>query len=237
MASCSVPAEKTILPMWPEPPFRSSSVGSDLAFMACTPCVSRSTSPSGSSTEVQKNCRPPISAAPSISTPRLPPSLRTFFSLAFLAASGSSAFLSSLAGAFSSLPLPPFSFLPPFCGACSFPAAPPPAPPPAAKSLAAARAASSFEGSAAWPWALLALPPPLPSIAARILSDHSFAETLPSRALGTAQRTASLPPALLRRQTALLSHFFCSESMAKLRAFASSRLPASTTATCMSPAA
>mmetsp|Transcript_73343 Transcript_73343/g.212436 ORF Transcript_73343/g.212436 Transcript_73343/m.212436 type:complete len:254 (+) Transcript_73343:293-1054(+) len=87
MASCDNPAEKTILPIWPEPPLRSSSLGSDLAFMAFTDSTNKVTSPSGSSTEVQKNCKPPMSAAPSISTPRLPPSLITFFNF-FAGSSG-----------------------------------------------------------------------------------------------------------------------------------------------------
>mmetsp|Transcript_54468 Transcript_54468/g.177051 ORF Transcript_54468/g.177051 Transcript_54468/m.177051 type:complete len:218 (-) Transcript_54468:486-1139(-) len=90
MASCSTPAEKTILPTWPEPPLRSSSVGSDFSFIPLTECRSSSMSPSGSSTDVQKNCRPPMSAAPSISTPRLPPSLMTFFSLSFFIFANSS---------------------------------------------------------------------------------------------------------------------------------------------------
>lgn len=73
------------------------------ATRAFTDSRSKSRSPSGSSTEVQKNCKPPMSAAPSISTPRLPPSLTTFFS--FLAGS-SGGFGASLAFSASS-----FSFL------------------------------------------------------------------------------------------------------------------------------
>merc|ERR1719162_2849142 len=97
IASCSPPAENTILPMAPDPPLRSSSDGSDFSFMASTDFISNSRSPCGSSTDVQKNWRPPMSAAPSISTPRLPPSLMTFFnnlagsSLGFFFSSGLSA--------------------------------------------------------------------------------------------------------------------------------------------------
>mmetsp|Transcript_91440 Transcript_91440/g.232626 ORF Transcript_91440/g.232626 Transcript_91440/m.232626 type:complete len:210 (-) Transcript_91440:526-1155(-) len=109
MASCSTPAEKTILPTWPEPPLRSSSVGSDFSFMALTECRSSSMSPSGSSTEVQKNCRPPMSAAPSISTPRLPPSLMTaFFFLTGSTAGFSSFFVSSCSFSFLSCLASPF---------------------------------------------------------------------------------------------------------------------------------
>mmetsp|Transcript_95061 Transcript_95061/g.220675 ORF Transcript_95061/g.220675 Transcript_95061/m.220675 type:complete len:317 (+) Transcript_95061:239-1189(+) len=237
MASCSAPAEKTILPMCPEPPFRSSSPGSDLAFMASTHFTKSSMSPSGSSTDVQKNCRPPMSAAPSISTPRLPPSLMVFLSLALRAASGSSSFFSSLASPF-------LSFLPPFFSALGSGAALLSAAAelePAAsltKALAAASATSSFEGSAAWPCARLSLPPPLPSTSARIFSDQLLAETLPSSTLGTAARTANFPPSLLSKHTALSVHFFATTSIAKLRALASSRPPpALTTAMCNSPAA
>mmetsp|Transcript_3705 Transcript_3705/g.5069 ORF Transcript_3705/g.5069 Transcript_3705/m.5069 type:complete len:213 (+) Transcript_3705:288-926(+) len=95
MASCSMPAEKTILPMCPEPPLRSSSVGSDLAFIAATDSFKRSRLPSGSSTEVQKNCSPPMSAAPSISTPRFPPSLMTFFNFLAGSSAGFSSFFSA----------------------------------------------------------------------------------------------------------------------------------------------
>mmetsp|Transcript_16722 Transcript_16722/g.29237 ORF Transcript_16722/g.29237 Transcript_16722/m.29237 type:complete len:335 (+) Transcript_16722:315-1319(+) len=118
-ASCSVPQEKMILPMWPEPPLRSSSVGSLLAFMASMHFTSKSRSPSGKSTLVQKNCRPPMSAAPSISTPRLPPSLMTFFSLSFFIFSNSSG-VGSLASSFLSSFLASFSFFGSFLGAASF---------------------------------------------------------------------------------------------------------------------
>mmetsp|Transcript_43514 Transcript_43514/g.108275 ORF Transcript_43514/g.108275 Transcript_43514/m.108275 type:complete len:228 (+) Transcript_43514:493-1176(+) len=112
MASCFVPAEKIIFPTWPEQPLRSSASGSGSAFMASIATSSKSQSPSGVSMVVQKKSRPPMSDAPSISTPFLPPSLITALSnfscalaasLAALAASsslGASAF-TSLGAAFS----------------------------------------------------------------------------------------------------------------------------------------
>mmetsp|Transcript_12490 Transcript_12490/g.20541 ORF Transcript_12490/g.20541 Transcript_12490/m.20541 type:complete len:203 (+) Transcript_12490:373-981(+) len=102
--------------MWPEPPLRSSSVGSLLAFIASMHISSRSRSPLGSSTEVQKNVRPPMSAAPSISTPLLPPSFTTFLILLFRSFSASSfdgAFVSSFAA------LGFLSFFPSFFAAAS----------------------------------------------------------------------------------------------------------------------
>mmetsp|Transcript_110977 Transcript_110977/g.264755 ORF Transcript_110977/g.264755 Transcript_110977/m.264755 type:complete len:339 (+) Transcript_110977:376-1392(+) len=146
--------------MWPEPPFRSSSEGSLLAFMDSTHWVRRSMSPSGSSTEVQKNWRPPMSAAPSISTPRLPPSLRTFFNLAFFCFSISSGLSSAGAAAFSSVFAPLSFFLSPFSfGAASFLGV--------ASFLAAAsflRAASFLGAAFASAFSPLALPS-LPSLA------------------------------------------------------------------------
>mmetsp|Transcript_46515 Transcript_46515/g.101348 ORF Transcript_46515/g.101348 Transcript_46515/m.101348 type:complete len:210 (-) Transcript_46515:1645-2274(-) len=79
-ASCPTPAEKTIFPTWPEPPNLSEFEEvrpPTTAFIACNDAKSKSTSPSGSSTHVEKNWRPPKSAAPSISEPRLPPSFAT----------------------------------------------------------------------------------------------------------------------------------------------------------------
>mmetsp|Transcript_14958 Transcript_14958/g.26043 ORF Transcript_14958/g.26043 Transcript_14958/m.26043 type:complete len:288 (-) Transcript_14958:453-1316(-) len=114
MASCLVPAEKIILPTWPEQPLRSSASGSGSEFIASIAVRSRSVSPSGVSIVVQKKSRPPMSDAPSISTPFLPPSLMTALrslsfalaaSLAALAASssfGSSFFGSSFFGLASS---------------------------------------------------------------------------------------------------------------------------------------
>mmetsp|Transcript_46291 Transcript_46291/g.86755 ORF Transcript_46291/g.86755 Transcript_46291/m.86755 type:complete len:207 (+) Transcript_46291:278-898(+) len=146
-ANCVSPAEKIILPICPEPPLRSSSVGSDLAFMAFIDAANSSSSPAGNSTAVQKNCRPPMSAAPSISTPRFPPSLVTFFRRAFRSASGSTVFSSFLGSSFFAS-LPPF-FLPSFLGlALGSSFAGSPAPPPTNAS-AAAFAAGSLLGSGA----------------------------------------------------------------------------------------
>mmetsp|Transcript_1632 Transcript_1632/g.5300 ORF Transcript_1632/g.5300 Transcript_1632/m.5300 type:complete len:204 (-) Transcript_1632:473-1084(-) len=119
MTTLRSPAEKTILPMWPAPPLRSSAVGSGSAFIAWTASLSRSMSPSGTSTEVQKNSRPPMSEAPSSSTPFLPPSLMAAFTFLARSLAGSSSFLSSFLGASlapldESPPLPPLSLpLPP----------------------------------------------------------------------------------------------------------------------------
>mmetsp|Transcript_33987 Transcript_33987/g.79153 ORF Transcript_33987/g.79153 Transcript_33987/m.79153 type:complete len:269 (-) Transcript_33987:263-1069(-) len=89
--------------------------------MASIEVIRRSRSPSGRSTAVQKNCSPPMSAAPSISTPRFPPSLMTFLSLSlrsFSFSSGVSSFsFSSGFSAFSSFAL---SFLPAFSLGAAF---------------------------------------------------------------------------------------------------------------------
>mmetsp|Transcript_28385 Transcript_28385/g.72703 ORF Transcript_28385/g.72703 Transcript_28385/m.72703 type:complete len:231 (+) Transcript_28385:623-1315(+) len=116
MASCLGPAEKIILPTWPEHPLRSSASGSGSAFIAHMAVSSRDWSPSGDSMVVQKKSRPPMSEAPSISTPFLPPSLMTVlrsFSAAFLSAASSFFGSSFLAGAasFSLAGLASFSFL------------------------------------------------------------------------------------------------------------------------------
>mmetsp|Transcript_31050 Transcript_31050/g.66697 ORF Transcript_31050/g.66697 Transcript_31050/m.66697 type:complete len:349 (+) Transcript_31050:419-1465(+) len=111
MASCLTPAEKTILPTWPEQPLRSSAPSSGMAFIAVIEICSSSTSPSGDSMVVQKKSSPPMSEAPSISTPFFPPSLTTFLSslsfsfaafsaAAAAAAAGSSFFSSFLASSF-----------------------------------------------------------------------------------------------------------------------------------------
>mmetsp|Transcript_920 Transcript_920/g.3298 ORF Transcript_920/g.3298 Transcript_920/m.3298 type:complete len:381 (-) Transcript_920:302-1444(-) len=80
IASCCTPAEKTILPTRPLQPLRSSASGSGSAFIAVMLASSKPTSPSGLSRVVQKKSNPPMSAAPSISTPFLPPSLATLLS-------------------------------------------------------------------------------------------------------------------------------------------------------------
>ena len=98
MASCAVPAEKIILPTKPEQPLRSSASGSGSAFIACIAVSSSDWSPSGDSMVVQKKSRPPISAAPSISTPFLPPSLMTVLSTFSFAFAASLAALSSADG-------------------------------------------------------------------------------------------------------------------------------------------
>merc|ERR1712007_174526 len=108
MASCDVPAENIIFPMCPEPPLRSSSFGSDFAFIAFMHSDNISMSPSGSSTEVQKNSSPPMSAAPSISTPRFPPSFTTFFNFAFRSCSISSGVFSGGTSSFGASFLPCF---------------------------------------------------------------------------------------------------------------------------------
>ena len=78
---------KIILPTKPEQPLRSSASGSGFAFIACIAVSSSDRSPSGDSMVVHKKSRPPISAAPSISTPFLPPSLITVLSSLSFAAS------------------------------------------------------------------------------------------------------------------------------------------------------
>ena len=65
------------LAMWPEQPLRSSgSSGSGTAFMPSMAASRRITFPLDWSMRVQKQVRPEVSAAPSISTPFLPPSLK-----------------------------------------------------------------------------------------------------------------------------------------------------------------
>ena len=71
---------------------------------------SSSVSPSGSSMVVQKKSRPPMSEAPSISTPFLPPSLMIFcrsFSASFFAAAA--AFSSGVCFGCCAAPLPAFA--------------------------------------------------------------------------------------------------------------------------------
>ena len=75
------------MPTKPEQPLRSSASGSGFAFIACIAVSSSDRSPSGDSMVVHKKSRPPISAAPSISTPFLPPSLITVLSSLSFAAS------------------------------------------------------------------------------------------------------------------------------------------------------
>ena len=75
------------MPTKPEQPLRSSASGSGFAFIACIAVSSSDRSPSGDSMVVHKKSRPPISAAPSISTPLLPPSLITVLSSLSFAAS------------------------------------------------------------------------------------------------------------------------------------------------------
>mmetsp|Transcript_17278 Transcript_17278/g.53701 ORF Transcript_17278/g.53701 Transcript_17278/m.53701 type:complete len:243 (-) Transcript_17278:199-927(-) len=150
MMSCLLPAEKIILPMWPAPPLRSSALSSGSAFIALTDSVSISMSPSGVSTLVQKNSRPPMSDAPSSSTPFLPPSLIAAFiclsralaaSLAaFSASSGAAA--AAAAGFLSSLPPAP----PPFLSSL-----PPPLPlAPPAGAAAATTGGFSYTCAAEW---------------------------------------------------------------------------------------
>mmetsp|Transcript_46883 Transcript_46883/g.77583 ORF Transcript_46883/g.77583 Transcript_46883/m.77583 type:complete len:217 (+) Transcript_46883:872-1522(+) len=98
IANCLTPALKIILPTWPLHPFRSSAPSSGIAFIAVIDICSSSTSPSGDSIVVQKKSSPPMSEAPSISTPFLPPSLTTCltsFSRALAASLASLAALSS----------------------------------------------------------------------------------------------------------------------------------------------
>mmetsp|Transcript_52597 Transcript_52597/g.114742 ORF Transcript_52597/g.114742 Transcript_52597/m.114742 type:complete len:244 (-) Transcript_52597:158-889(-) len=113
IASCCTPAEKIILPTWPEQPLRSSAPSSGSAFIDVIASCSNSRSPSGDSIVVQKNSRPPISEAPSISTPFLPPSLITFFN------SFSLSFAASFTGSFSSFFGASFSFFS-FAGVSAF---------------------------------------------------------------------------------------------------------------------
>mmetsp|Transcript_42448 Transcript_42448/g.96566 ORF Transcript_42448/g.96566 Transcript_42448/m.96566 type:complete len:222 (+) Transcript_42448:33-698(+) len=104
-------------------------------------------------------------------------------------------------------------------------------------SLAFARASSNLAGSETWPWALSSLPPPLPPMASSTAPVQAFAETLPLRSFGTTASTASLPPALLMKNIALVVHFLDAAPSAKATALPSSKTPASTTPTYMSPEA
>mmetsp|Transcript_6423 Transcript_6423/g.16766 ORF Transcript_6423/g.16766 Transcript_6423/m.16766 type:complete len:218 (+) Transcript_6423:194-847(+) len=107
MDIASVPAEKIILPTCPDPPRRSSPSGSGTSFIASMDILRYFTSPSGFSIVVQKNSSPPMSAAPSISTPFFPPSLVTSLMSFFSISACFAAFIAAISSADGGPPPPP----------------------------------------------------------------------------------------------------------------------------------